>query len=120
LGGLQNIDKKEERSDIEQRAGSSGSNSQTPIERGSGNTKNRKDGQRPSQGPQNGTELDLDAISECLRSAVIIESLNEPKARLKMDILISQNGAEPFRSDDRATKGSEIMDGYWASLGTDL
>jgi hypothetical protein len=44
-----------------------------------GNRKNRKDGQRPSDGPQNGTGLNLDETSECLRTEEnhrIIEGMN--------------------------------------------
>jgi hypothetical protein len=84
LRGLQTIENGDDFSEFAKREVSGGSKSQTPMERGGGNRQNRKDGQRPWQGPQNGTGLDLDAVSECLRSAVIIESLNEPKARLKM------------------------------------
>jgi hypothetical protein len=68
LGSLQNIENEEEFSDIEKREKSGGSKSQTPIKRGGGRRKNRKDSRRPSHGPRKGTELDLDAISECLRS----------------------------------------------------
>jgi hypothetical protein len=68
LGGLQTIEKEEGCSEIEKREASGGSTSQTPLERGGGNRKDRKDTRRPSHGPQKGTELDLDAMSECLRS----------------------------------------------------
>jgi hypothetical protein len=40
---------------------------------GGGNKNSRKDSRRPSHGPQKGTRPDLDATSECLRTAVIIE-----------------------------------------------
>jgi hypothetical protein len=65
LGGAQNIEKEGKLSDIEKSEASGGSKSEAPIERGGGN---RKDSQRPSHGPQKETELDLDAISECLRT----------------------------------------------------
>jgi hypothetical protein len=45
------------------RSQQNGSKSQTPIERGGGNRKNRKDSRRPSHGPQKGTELALKATS---------------------------------------------------------
>jgi hypothetical protein len=67
FGSHQKIEKEEECSDIEKREEPGGSKSQTLIDRGSGNRKNRKDTRIPSQGPQNRTELDLDVISECLR-----------------------------------------------------
>jgi hypothetical protein len=67
LRGLQIIDNKEDFSDTERREGSGGWKSQPPIER-EGNRKKRKDSPRPSHGRQNGTETDLDAISECLTS----------------------------------------------------
>jgi hypothetical protein len=65
--------------------GSDGSKSQTPMERLGSNRKNRKDSRRPSHGPQKGTKVDLDAISECLRTAVIIEELTGMK-------IASENG----------------------------
>jgi hypothetical protein len=68
LGGLQTIEKEEECSYVEKMEGSGRSKSRTPIETGGGNRKNRNDSRRPSHEPQKGTELDLDAISECLRT----------------------------------------------------
>jgi hypothetical protein len=68
LGGLQKIEKKDECSDIEKREWSGDPKSKTPIERGTGNRKNRKDGRRPSHGPKQWTELDLNATSERLRT----------------------------------------------------
>jgi hypothetical protein len=76
-GSLQDIEKEEESSHIAKREEPGGSKSQIPIERGGGNRKNRKDSQRPSHGPQNRRELDLDAISEHLRPEKSIESLDE-------------------------------------------
>jgi hypothetical protein len=46
--------------------------------RGGGNRNNKKDSRRPSHGPRNGTELDLDAISECLGTdQAIIEGMKK-------------------------------------------
>jgi hypothetical protein len=67
LGGLQNIEKEEECSDIGKKEGSGDSKSQTPIERRGGNSKNRKAAEN-LRIAQNERGLDLDAISECLRT----------------------------------------------------
>jgi hypothetical protein len=69
LGGLQNIENQEEEcSDIEKREGPGGSKSQRPIERGSGNRKNRKERQRLSHRPEKVTELQPGAISQWMRT----------------------------------------------------
>jgi hypothetical protein len=41
--------------------------------RGGGNRAKRKESQKPSHEAQKGTKLDLDAISDCLRTLLIIE-----------------------------------------------
>jgi hypothetical protein len=71
LGGLQNSENQEDLSDIEKREGSGDSKSQTPLARGGGNKKNRKDSRRPSHPfAQKATELDLEAMSECLGTEI--------------------------------------------------